>query len=204
MSLFERIFRRSLSEEETERCLDEIERLAKLPYFLPATERIAMLGSKAPARILGPGGPLHDRFVTCMNRLVQRAARGGSDQVVRITPAWEALPNVLMTTADFGGDAVGMHGRQLLDAIRSKEFVVLANVNPNVRERDPSRQMRLYFELIDNPRWAMVLLIFAGSLIVRSSVLRKHPDCVTPARFGEMFPRLGAAAGQEGKVKVFR
>jgi len=195
-----------LSQEEVEHYFDEVERLSRLPYFLPAAERIKMLCEKASAKILGPGGPLHGRFVRLMDELVHGAVRAGRDQVVRITPAWEALPNVLLTTCDFGGDAVGLAGKRLLEAIRSedKEFVIFANVNTNVREKEPARQMRLFFDLVDNLRWMAVLLMFSGSVVVRSSVLLKHPDAVNHTSFSEMFPKLCSAAKQEGKVRVFR
>jgi hypothetical protein len=206
MGFFSQLFRRSLTQTQVEGYLDRVEDLSKLPYFLPAAERISMLSETASARVIGPGGSLHDRFIGLMDQLVHGALRAGANQIVRITPAWEALPHVLMTTCDFGGDAVGMTGARLLDAIRlgRKDFVVFANANTNVRERDPNRQMRLFFELVDNPRWAMILLMFSGSVIVRSSVLLKHPDSVAPATFQEMFSKLGSAAALEGKVRVFR
>ena len=205
MELFNWLFRRSLSQKETEQRLDEIERLSKLPYFLPATVRIQMLSEKASSKLLGPGGVLHDRFAKSMERIIRGGMLSGKNQTVKITPAWEALPNVLMTFCDFEQGTIGLGGQKLLDALfeGTKEFVVFATVNFNVREQDPERQMRLFFNMVDNPRLMMSMLIFSGTFIVRALVILKHPGAV-PSDLKEIFLKLGPAVSSEGKVREYR
>lgn len=203
MGFFGKIFGTALSDEEVERRLAEVERLAALPYFLPATERLKLLTEQASAETLGPGARLHDRFIRLNHRLIANAAQTGIKQTMAITPAWQALPNVVMTTCDFESGSVGLTGDALVRSCLGKEFIVFANANPNVRERDPDRQMRLFFELFDDPRNMMFVLVFAGSILVRCSVITRHPQITKSPDFQSMFPQLGIAAQSEGKVRKF-
>jgi len=194
MGIFNRLFQSSLSEKEIELCLDEVERLLDLPYYLPAMERIKLLSEQAPSKLIGPGGRLHDRYFSLMMSITKRGSQGGADQVVSITPAWKALPNVFLTTCDFNSQSIGITADALLRSCRNKEMVVFANDSMNVRERDPVRQMRLFFQLCDEPKSMMFMLLFAGSFIVRSSVINEHPEITINLNMDIFFSKLGMAA----------
>jgi len=200
MGIFNRLFQSSLSEKEIELCLDEVECLVALPYVLPAMERLKLLSERAPSKLIGPGGRLHDRYFSLMMSITQ----GGADQVVSITPAWKALPNVFLTTCDFNSQSIGITADALLRSCRNKEMVVFANASMNVRERDPVRQMRLFFQLCDEPKSMMFMLLFAGSFIVRSSVINEHPEITINLNMDIFFSKLGMAAQSMGNVREFR
>lgn len=205
MGIFSRLFGSKLTVSQTEAMLGEIEQLSKLRSVFPAMVRLQILGEKASRKIIGPSGPLHDRFYRAGLELC-RTVGSIPDEMVRITPAWDALPNVVRASMSFHGGSLSPTSDELIRALadRKKEFVVFANANPNVREQNPQRQMRAFFDLVDHPTWMLVLLIFSGSPVVRAAVIREHPSAVSSARTEELFPKLCSAAQNEGAIKVLR
>lgn len=205
MGIFAKLLGSKLTRKQVESLLDEIERLSKLRYLFPAVVRLKMLTEKAPRDLVGTEGLLHDRFCVLGLELC-RSIGSRPEEMVQITHAWDALPNVLHTSVDFRGGSLSPSSDHVLHALadRAKEFVVMSNANSNVRERNPERQMRVFFDLVDHPHWSLVLLIFSGSLVVRSSVIREHPSALSPVRLEELFPRLCSAAQNDGAIKIYR
>jgi|APTNR8051073442_1049403.scaffolds.fasta_scaffold03102_10 hypothetical protein len=205
MNIFSKLFGPKPTSAQTESMLCEIEQLSKLQSSFPAVVRLKMLGEKAPRKLIGPGGPLHDRFVQVTSELA-RCVGSRPGEMTRITPAWDALPNVLHASINFHGGSLSPAPDQLVRALddKTKKFVVLSSANSNIREQDPEKQMLAFFDLADHPHWSLALLIFSGSLIVRSEVIRLHPSALNPAKLDELFPKLCSAAENEGAIKVLR
>ncbi len=205
MSIFSALFTRKLTHAQAESVLNEIQRLSRLQCPFPAMVRLQILAEKAPRSLIGPGGPLHDRFFAIGLELA-RGVGSRPNQIVQIAPAWDALPNVLHASVDFAGNSISPSPDRLLRTLsdETNEFVALSNANPNVRERDPERQMRIFFDLVENPSWSLVLLIFSGSMVVRSSVIREHPASLSQGKLQELFPELCSAAENEGVIKIYR
>ena len=73
MNLFNRIFGSSKSqEEEALQALEDLERLAEHDSPLDAMEFMATL-NKRYSSMLGPSGPLHSRFIACLDKLKAKA-----------------------------------------------------------------------------------------------------------------------------------
>ena len=199
------MFCRKLSRAQVEYIIDQTERLLNLQYILPAMIRFFMLTKKAPRSLIGPGGQYHDRCFELSLKLA-RFIDFQPQEIIQIAPAWDALPNVLHASVNFANDTLSPNPEFLIRLLedRTKEFLVISSANPYVREKDPERQMRLFFELVDHPDWSLVLFIFSGSLVIRTSIIREHPSCLNPERFHDLFLRLCSAATCEGIIKVYR
>lgn len=205
MNILSSLFTRKFSHAQTEFALDEIQQLLRLQYPLPAMVRLQILTEKAPRTLIGPGGPLHDRFFAIAQELAIVVGLL-HPQIVQIAPAWEALPNILLAEVDFVGNSISPSPDCLLRALsdNSKEFVAFSNANQNLREIEPERQMRIFFDLTEHPGWSLILLIFSGSMVVRSSVILKQPDLLNQIKLLELFPLLCSAAKKEGAIKIYR
>jgi hypothetical protein len=206
MKIFQKLFSRRMSVEQTEEYIDEIEQLAQLSHLFPAMVRLKMFGDKTDSSVAGPGGILHDRFVAATFALVARTA-AMKGQRIEAVAAWQSLPNVLHASIDLIDGTVTPSADRILANIasdKSKEFVVLSNIVLNLRDRDPERQIRAYFELKDQPRCLAALLSFCGGFIVRSPLLNEHPSIFQSLKLDDFIPKLESAAQNDGTVVTYR
>ncbi len=81
MGFFSKLFEANDSDDETGalRALEEFERLAERDSPVEGMEFMAGLGGRH-SKMLGPNGPLHGRFIACLDRLKEKAARVISGQ----------------------------------------------------------------------------------------------------------------------------
>jgi hypothetical protein len=80
----------------------------------------------------------------------------------------------------------------------------LSNIVVTLRDKDPERQIRAYFELKDQPRCLAAFLSFCGGFIMRSLLLNDHPSILQSLKLDDFIPKLESAGQNDGTVVTYR
>lgn len=207
MSLWSALFgKKRLSLLETKKYLDEIDGMCQLSHFLPASVRLNMLTEITSPQILGPGGPLHARLIAITERIISTAKSTGLKSRVSITDAWRALPDVLFLPCNFSAGQLES-GQPLAEALHQpgEKYTILATTTLGAREQNPERQVRLFFEFKDDPKFGMMWLIFCATIFMRSTITEKLATRGASLGLQELLSTVGEEAIKRGfKVRKIR
>ena len=169
MRIFSRMFSRSEADlDNAERFLDEAERLADNGNPLLAMEYLQRR-SRGMQKLIGPAGPLHERFVRILHKVRSRVFASNPDAPRKVERNWANLPSVLQIPL------LGENGeiRSLLHGVKAnnKDLVWLVPAASLPTQQDVKTMIDYTFHFADNPRLVVQFHEWNGNFLIRRSFL---------------------------------